>query len=91
MFPENGAPPPPPEISAAIELVGRISHWLFYARLVVVPVTDLLGYYYGNRYGEWRTFATPVFIGLIALHVSASLYYQFSSKDALLMRMPKLE
>ena len=86
---KNGAPPPPPETSSAIELAGRISHWLFYALLVVVPVTGLLGYYYGDPYGVWHTYAKPVFIGLIALHVAASLYHQFWRKDGLLMRMLK--
>ena len=83
--------PPPPETSRAIELAGRISPWLFYALLVVVPVTGLLGYYYGDPYGEWHTYAKPVFIGLIALHVAASLYHQFWRKDGLLMRMLKPE
>jgi cytochrome b561 len=84
---KNGAPPPPPETSGAIELAGRISHWLFYALLVVVPVTGLFGYYYGDPFGEWHTYAKPVFIGLIALHVAATLYHQFWRKDGLLMRM----
>jgi len=83
---KNGAPPPPVS-SSPVELAGRISHWLFYALLVVVPVTGLLGYYYGDPYGEWHTFAKPVFIGLIALHVVATLYHQFWRKDGLLMRM----
>ena len=86
---KNGAPPPPTETSRAIELAGSVSHCLFYALLVVVPVTGLLGYYYGDPYGEWHTFAKPVFIGLIALHVAASLYHQFWRKDGLLMRMLK--
>ncbi len=60
---------------------------MFYALLVVVPVTGLLGYYYGDPYGELHTYAKPVFIGLIALHVAASLYHQFWRKDGLLMRM----
>lgn len=85
---KNGAPPPP-ETSGAIELAGKISHWLFYALLVAVPVTGLLGYYYGDPYGEWHTYAKPVFIGLVALHVAASLYHQFWRKDGLLMRMLK--
>lgn len=85
----NGAPPPPTETSRAIELAGRVSHWLFYALLVAVPVTGLLGYYYGDPYGEWHTFAKPVFIGLIALHVAASLYHQFWREDGLLMRILK--
>lgn len=88
---KNGAPPLPPETSGAIELAGRVSHWLFYALLVVVPITGLLGYYYGDPCSEWHTYAKPVFIGLIALHVAASLYHQFWRKDGLLMRMLKPE
>ena len=42
---KNGAPPPPPETSGAIELAGRFSHCLFYVLLIAVPVTGLLGYY----------------------------------------------
>jgi cytochrome b561 len=84
---KNGAPPP--EASGAIELAGSVSHWLFYALLVVVPVTGLLGYHYGDPYGEWHSYAKPVFIGLIALHIAASLYHQFWRKDGLLMRMLK--
>ncbi len=64
-----------------------ISHWLFYALLIAVPVTGLLGYYYGDPYGELHSFAKPLFIGLIALHVAASLYHQFWRTDGLLMRM----
>lgn len=88
---KNGTPPSPPETSGAIELAGRVSHWLFYVLLVVVPITGLLGYYFGDPYGEWHTYAKPVFIGLIALHVAASLYHQFWRKDGLLMRMLRPE
>ena len=68
-------------------MAGKISHWLFYARPVMVPVMGLLGYYFGNSNGELHSYAKPVFIGLIALHVAASLYHKFWLKDALLMRM----
>jgi len=87
---KNGAPPPPAS-SGMIELAGKVSHWLFYVLLVGVPITGLLGYYYGDPYGELHTYAKPVFIGLIALHVAASLYHQFWQKDGLLMRMLKPE
>ncbi len=83
----NGVPLPPLGTSSAIELAGRVSHWLFYGLLMVVPVTGLLGYYFGDPYGELHTYAKPVFIGLIALRVAASLYHQFWRKDGLLMRM----
>ncbi len=84
----NGAPPPP-ETGGALEIAARISHWLFYVLLVVVPITGLLGFYFGDPYGELHAYAKPVFIGLIALHVAASLYHQFWRKDGLLMRMLK--
>jgi cytochrome b561 len=79
--------PPAPEASRALELAGRVSHWLFYALLVVTPITGLLGYYFGDPFGEIHELAKPVFIGLIALHVAASLLHQFWLKDGLLMRM----
>lgn len=79
----NGVPPPPPGTSGAIELAGRVSHWLFYGLLMVVPVTGLLGYYYGDPYGELHTYAKPVFIGLIALHVAASQHHQFWRKGCI--------
>ena len=85
---KNGAPRAPAS-SGAIELAGNISHWLFYALLVTVPITGLLGYYLGDPFGEIHTFAKPVFIGLIAIHVAASLYHQFWRKDGLMMRMLK--
>ncbi|MGY9047075.1 hypothetical protein P775_18505 [Puniceibacterium antarcticum] len=87
---KNGVPPPPAS-SGALELAGRISHWLFYVLLVAVPITGLLGYYVGDPYGEFHTWAKPVFIALIALHVAASLYHQFWRKDGLLMRMLKAQ
>lgn len=82
----NGAPPPPAS-SGGIALAGKVSHWLFYALFVIVPVMGLLGYYFGDPYGELHSYAKPVFIGLIALHVAASLYHQYWLKDGLLMRM----
>jgi cytochrome b561 len=83
--------PPPPVSSRFVELTGRLAHWLFYVLLVVVPVMGLLGFYFGDPYGEIHTFAKPVFIGLIVLHVFASLYHQFWLKDGLLMRMIRVQ
>ena len=70
---------------------GSISHRLFHALLVVVPVTGLLGYPYDAPCGGWHTHAKAVVIGLTALHVAASLYHRFWRKDGLLMRMVRPE
>ena len=79
--------PSAPDGNRAMELAGRISHWLFYALLVVVPVTGLLAYYLGDPFGEVHELAKPVFIGLIAVHVAASLYHQYWLRDGILIRM----
>lgn len=83
--------PPAPVANRALELAGRIVHWLFYALLVVAPITGLLGYYFGDPFGEIHELSKSVFIGLIALHVAASLYHQFWLKDGLLWRMLRPE
>jgi hypothetical protein len=56
---KNGAPPAPPETSGAIELAGRVSHWLFYALLVVVPVTGLLGTVMATRVESGTLMPSP--------------------------------
>jgi cytochrome b561 len=78
---------PIPDTNQALELAGRISHWLFYVLLVVAPITGLLAYYFGDPFGEVHELAKPAFIGLIALHVAAALYHQYWRRDGLLMRM----
>jgi len=50
----NGAPPRPSS-SRAIERAGRITHWLFYALLVIVPVMGLMRYYFDDPYSELHT------------------------------------
>lgn len=81
--------PSKPKTNGMLDLLARLTHWLFYVLLIIVPVTGLLGYYLGDPYGEWHTLAKPVFIALITLHVAAALYHQFWRKDGLLMRMLK--
>jgi cytochrome b561 len=82
----HGAPDP----AAVSSLAGKFAsavHGLFYALLVAVPVTGLLGYYLGDPWGELHTFGKPVFIGLIAVHAAAALFHQFWIRDNTLRRM----
>ena len=62
-------------------------HWLFYALLVIVPVTGLLAKYIGDPWGDIHTIGKPVFIVLIILHAAAALYHHFIMKDETLVRM----
>lgn len=79
--------PAAPDTGRLVASAGAITHWLFYALLIVVPLTGLLGYYFGDPFGEIHTLAKPVFIILIALHVAAALYHQYWRRDGLLSRM----
>ncbi len=65
----------------------QLAHWLFYLLLILVPVTGLLGYYFGDPWGDLHTWGKPAFIVLIAIHASAALFHQFWVKDGTLRRM----
>ena len=82
----QGAPAP----SGASGLVSKLAtttHALFYALLVAVPVTGLLGYYLGDPWGNLHTWGKPVFIALIALHAAGAVFHQVFVRDNTLRRM----
>lgn len=79
--------PPASHANRALEMAGRISHWLLHALLVVVPVTGLLAYYLGDPFADVHELAKPVFTGLIAVHVAVSLHHQYWLGDGLLIHM----
>jgi cytochrome b561 len=83
----RGVPEPAADRDDWMETAARISHWAFYALLVVVPVVGLLGYYLGDPFAEIHGWNKPVFIVLIAIHAVAALYHQYWLKDGTLGRM----
>lgn len=81
-----------PEVIGApglLTLAASAMHWVFYALLVIVPVTGLLAKYVGDPWGDIHTIGKPVFIVLIVLHAGAALYHHFILKDETLVRMLK--
>lgn len=70
-------------------LAASAMHWLFYALLVIVPVTGLLAKYIGDPWGDIHTIGKPVFIILIVVHAGAALYHHFILKDETMVRMLK--
>lgn len=80
----RGAPAADPTLFGKL---ATAAHVLFYALLILVPVSGLLGYYYGDPWGEWHTLGKPAFIVLIALHAAAALFHHFWLRDATLRRM----
>ncbi len=79
--------PPTVGLSPLAERAAQVAHSLFYLLLILVPVTGLLGYYFGNPWGDLHTLGKPAFIILIAIHASAALFHQFWVKDGTLRRM----
>lgn len=72
---------------AWMERAARLSHWLFYVLLIVVPITGLLGYYLGEWFADIHSVAKPIFIVLIVIHAAAALFHQFWLGDGTLRRM----
>ncbi|MCX5497538.1 cytochrome b [Kaistia dalseonensis] len=83
----QGAPPAASEGPSWMEVAAKISHWLFYALLVAVPVTGLLAIYVSDSFGDIHALGKPAFIVLIAIHALAALFHQFWIKDGTLRRM----
>ncbi|MEO5806443.1 cytochrome b/b6 domain-containing protein [Devosia sp.] len=75
------------EPNPILALLAKLTHWAFYALLVIVPVTGLLTVYVNPEIGEIHQLAKPVFIALIGLHAAAALFHQFVLRDGTLMRM----
>ncbi|WP_421758830.1 cytochrome b [Devosia sp.] len=85
----TGAPEHAGDANPMLQLAATAMHWLFYVLLFAVPVLGLLGYYFGDPWGQIHTLAKPVFIVLIVIHAGAALFNQFVLKDGTLMRMLK--
>ena len=84
-----GAPEHAGDANPLLQLAATAMHWLFYVLLFAVPVLGLLGYYFGDPWGEIHTLAKPAFIVLIVIHAGAALFNQFVLKDGTLARMLK--
>ncbi|WP_193336993.1 cytochrome b [Devosia beringensis] len=79
--------PAPIDENPLLVLAAKATHWLFYALLVVVPVTGLLAVYVNPEVGEIHQLAKPAFVILIVLHAGAALFHHFVLRDATLRRM----
>jgi len=85
---DRGVPPLPASDPPLQRLAAHITHYTLYGLLLAMPVSGAVAWFRGNEvaadaHGVMR-FAL---IGLVALHVLASLYHQFVLKDGLLQRM----
>ncbi|MBA5777874.1 cytochrome b [Stappia sp. F7233] len=86
---KNGAPTFPAGQPALAEKAMKVAHALFYALLVIAPVSGIVAWYVFPEAGEIHEFMKPAFIVLIAIHVAAALWHHFVLKDDVLKRMTR--
>jgi cytochrome b561 len=84
----RGAPELPAEEPAYLKFAASATHVLFYALMVVAPVSGAVAYFYGvEAAGEFHEILKPAFILLILAHVGGALYQHFMLKTDVLKRM----
>ncbi|MCB8837890.1 cytochrome b [Aurantimonas sp. VKM B-3413] len=86
----HGRPPHPEAEPNWAVWVAKITHFLIYAILIVMPIAGLIAWFAGSHdVGEIHTFFwTPLLI-LIGLHVLGALAHQFWFKTDVLKRIVK--
>lgn len=85
----QGAPPAPRGEPEIFHLVGKLSHALFYAVLLVMPALGIAKYYFDiDAAGDWHGGPVKLVLwALIGLHVAAVAVHQFVWKTNALRRM----
>jgi cytochrome b561 len=84
----QGVPELPAEEPASLKLAASATHILFYALMVIAPVSGAVAYFGSvEAAGEFHEFLKPVFILLIVAHVAGALYQQYVLKTDVLKRM----
>ena len=86
----NGRPPYPASDPTWATWLAKISHFLIYAILILMPALGLLAWYTGNdSYAGYHTFFWTPLLVLIAIHVVGALAQHFYFKSDALTRMVK--
>lgn len=84
----RGAPELPAEEPAYLKFAASATHVLFYALMIIAPVSGAVAYFYGVEVaGEFHEILKPVFILLILAHFAGALYQHFMLKTDVLKRM----
>lgn len=87
----RGAPDAPPEEPPVLRLAAKIAHWSFYALFILLPLSGIGKYYFGNDTAGF-VHAGPLKLlmwVLIVVHIAAVLVHQFYWKTNVAQRMTK--
>jgi cytochrome b561 len=85
----QGVPQAPAKEPAILSAVAKVTHWLLYLLLILMPLTGIGAYYFGNgTAGDLHADVMKVILwALIAAHVVGALVHQFYWKTDVLARM----
>lgn len=85
---ERGVPPLPETDPPLQRMAAHVTHYSLYALLIALPISGAVAWFRGNAAAaEAHEVMRALLLGLIALHVGATLYHQVVLKDGLLQRM----
>ena len=88
----RGAPPPPREEHPALRLVAKVTHFAFYAVILLMPFTGALAWFGAVEVAAAIHFiGLPVILGLVFLHIVGALYHHFVLKTDVLRRILRPE
>ncbi|MFZ3581522.1 cytochrome b [Loktanella sp. DJP18] len=80
-------PPPPPEASTSIQIVSRVTHWMFYGILIGMPMAGALAWFIPSEpMAEAHEVTASLLLALIALHITGAMYHHFVMGDKAILR-----
>ena len=87
----QGVPPAPAEEPAIFSLIARITHGLLYLLLILMPLTGIGAYYFGNgTAGDIHADILKVVLwALLVAHIAGALVHQFYWKTDVVARMTR--
>ncbi|WP_386680490.1 cytochrome b [Loktanella sp. R86503] len=79
--------PPPPAAPGAIQAIARMTHLLFYALLIGMPLFGAAAWFIPSApLGAVHAGASKLLIALIALHLAGAAYHHFIAGDTSVLR-----
>lgn len=87
----QGVPHAPAEEPAILSMVAKLTHGLLYLLLILMPLTGIGAYYFGNgTAGDIHADVLKIVLWLLlALHIAGALVHQFYWKTDVLARMTR--
>lgn len=84
----RGAPPPPEQEHPVLKLAAHATHWLFYALMILMPVSGAAAWFGGvETAADGHEAMKVVLLLLVLIHAAAALMHRFILKTGVMERM----